>query len=67
MAIKCFGALGRRLESCRTDHLKTQSTSQLVRLAFLLLTVSPSKGGMRLNYSDVFDVNFLKKKRLNLI
>ena len=31
-----LGALGRRFESCRPDHLKPSHTSELPRLAFLL-------------------------------
>ena len=34
-----LGALGRRFESCRPEHLKSIHTSELPRLAFLLPTL----------------------------
>ena len=35
-----LGALGRMLESCRPNHLKPSRTSELLRLAFLLINFS---------------------------
>ena len=41
-----LGALGRRFESCRPDHLKPSHTSEFPRLAFLLFTISHEKGAL---------------------
>ena len=38
-----LGALVRRFESCRPDHLKTSHTSEFPRLAFLLRNLSTPK------------------------
>ena len=53
-----LGALGRRFESCRPDHLNPSHSSELPRLAFLLQKYDHSNcGQIVVKYWSLVDSN----------
>ena len=46
VACGALGALGRRFESSRPDHLKPNRTREFPRLSFLLFAISSEEGAL---------------------
>ena len=42
-----LGALGRRFESCRPDHLKPSHTRELPKLSFFMFMSNLAKGALK--------------------